>query len=170
MANHVMQTALLPQHIHKKIDRIKRNFFLGHQANTRKLHPINWKIVGKNKSAGGLGIRTSETMNKALILKRLWVIHDQPESMWSSNCSGKYLSNSSLLHPISVINSNPSPLWRDINKLLSMFNLGMFHQINSGDQTNIWSQHWIPGVSTIPNNTSQNIHTISQLFKPGTNS
>lgn len=71
MANHVMQTALLPQHIHKKIDRIKRNFFLGHQANTRKLHPINWKIVGKNKSAGGLGIRTSETMNKALILKRL---------------------------------------------------------------------------------------------------
>lgn len=134
MANHVMQTALLPQHIHKKIDRIKRNFFLGHQANTRKLHPINWKIVGKNKSAGGLGIRTSETMNKALILKRLWVIHDQPESMWSSNCSG------------------------------------MFHQINSGDQTNIWSQHWIPGVSTIPNNTSQNIHTISQLFKPGTNS
>ena len=49
MANHVMQSQLLPVSIKDRIDRINRDFLWGDSENGRKPHLINWRYVCTSK-------------------------------------------------------------------------------------------------------------------------
>lgn len=69
---HSMSTISLPKTTLESLDRASRNFLLGSTNEQRKQHLLSWKKVCLPKREGGLGIRASEEMNKALLAKIGW--------------------------------------------------------------------------------------------------
>ena len=64
-----MQSALLPHHICKEIDKTNKNFLWGDTDPYKKLHLKNWDTVKSPKFLGGLGIKKSFVRNKTLLAK-----------------------------------------------------------------------------------------------------
>ena len=63
------------------MDKINKNFLCGKTAQKRKIHLLSWQIVMKPKRLGGLGIKQSLHMNKALLSKRLCHIRTNPNEL-----------------------------------------------------------------------------------------
>lgn len=138
-ANHIMQSTLLPMQVHKEIDKIIRNFFWGPDASTRKLHPMGWDKLSKPIAEGSLGIRRTLDHNKALLLKRVWQIHDQPDSIYTSMCRDKYLNNEPFLQPP---NPTPTPQQPNLETTLSYIKPHIFHKIGTGNSVRT-NSNWI---------------------------
>ncbi|KAG7543761.1 Ribonuclease H-like superfamily [Arabidopsis thaliana x Arabidopsis arenosa] len=80
---HTMSTILLPKSTLESLDKVSQSFLWGSHSGQRKQHLVNWKKVCSRKCDGGLGIRASKDMNKALLAKLGWrLIHDQ-NSLWA---------------------------------------------------------------------------------------
>lgn len=162
--NHVMQAQQLPCEIHNKIDKITRDFFWGHDAQTRKMHPIGWEQLTTPIALGGLGIRKSKEQNQALLLKRVWQLH-KSGSIWANICTPKYLHPSNNIHspipPISISipepQSSASYFWKCLANLSSVLQDIAFYQIKDGLTTTIYN-HWIPhNPPTHPPSSSHNL-------------
>lgn len=69
---YAMQTAKLPISICDSLDRLNRNFLWGDTDQQRKVHLTNWDMVCRPKCFGGLGIKKSTDMNKAMVAKASW--------------------------------------------------------------------------------------------------
>lgn len=87
---HSMSTILLPASTLANLDKVSRSFLWGSTSEKRKQHLVAWKKVCLPKCEGGLGIRASKEMNKALIAKVGWrLLHDQV-SLWARVVPSKY--------------------------------------------------------------------------------
>ncbi|CAN1800069.1 Putative ribonuclease H protein At1g65750 [Linum perenne] len=71
--SYVMQTAFLPVHICEAIDKKIWDFIWGSVQGGRRIHNINWETVCEPKSFGGLGLRSARDLNKAFLMKIVWV-------------------------------------------------------------------------------------------------
>jgi len=87
---HTMSTISLPQSILNKLDSISRSFLWGSTMEKRKQHLIAWDRVCLPKHDGGLGIRCSTQMNKALLSKIGWRLLHDDVSLWSKILRSKY--------------------------------------------------------------------------------
>lgn len=87
---HAMSTILLPKSTIDKIDRVSRSFLWGSTPQKRKQHLVAWNRVCLPKSEGGLGIRSSLEMNKALLAKVGWRILQNRTSLWARVLRSKY--------------------------------------------------------------------------------
>lgn len=169
-SNHLMQTQLLPSHIHQKMDRITRDFFWGHDSTVRKLHPIGFDKLIKPKSKGGLGIRSSKEHNKALLMKRIWNIHEKPNSIVASLYNEKYLKHQPILHNIPPPPSSTSPLWRNLSSLIPTLKKHLFHQIGNDSTTPIQA-NWIPQFeNNIDPTVCYPIQSVADIIDPLTRS
>lgn len=111
---HSMSTILLPQSTIEKLDQISRNFLWGSTEEQRTPHLIAWTKVCTPKQDGGLGIRSSLEMNKALLGKIGWrLLHDR-ESIWARVLRAKYKVGD--VHDASwlVAKSNWSSTWGSV--------------------------------------------------------
>ena len=87
---HTMSTIMLPQSTLDRLDRLARNFPWGSSSDRRKLHLVAWDKVCQQKNEGGLGIRRSKKMNKALIAKVGWRVMNNEHSLWAQVVRKKY--------------------------------------------------------------------------------
>ena len=79
------------------LDQIQRNFLWGGNNENRKLALVKWSSICTPKAHGGLGIRDTRSMNKALLAKRRWQLCSKSDSLWSNILKAKYLINGILL-------------------------------------------------------------------------
>ncbi|CAN1149596.1 Putative ribonuclease H protein At1g65750 [Linum perenne] len=105
--SYVMQTAALPAHICGGIDRKIRNFIWGSTNVARKIHNINWDMVCRSKSLGGLGLRSARDLNRAFIMKLIWGILSRPEELWVKVLTSKYLKRTDYGSILLVIGMQP---------------------------------------------------------------
>ena len=80
---HSMSTIVLPASTLEGLDKVARAFVWGSTTEKRKLHLLSWDRVCKPKSSGGLGIRKSRNMNKALIAQLGWRLLNDKTSLWA---------------------------------------------------------------------------------------
>jgi len=66
---HTMSTIKLPSATLDSLDKVSRSFLWGSTTEKRKQHLLSWKKLCSPKKDGGLGIRSAQHMNKALIAK-----------------------------------------------------------------------------------------------------
>lgn len=69
-------------------------------------------LFGAVKGGRGLRFRDLENYNKALLVKQLWRVIDQPSSFVAQALKDKYFKEACLLH--AKLGPNPSFIWRSL--------------------------------------------------------
>ncbi|XP_020259034.1 uncharacterized protein LOC109835466 [Asparagus officinalis] len=105
---------VLPVKVLKRIDELCRNFLWGRTDQVLRPPLVSWDKVCTDKTFGGLGIFSAITWNMAAVLKTLWSIHENKESMWIKWVHGNYIKNGDVWNVESK--RNDSWLWRQILK------------------------------------------------------
>ncbi|XP_071698739.1 uncharacterized protein [Rutidosis leptorrhynchoides] len=72
----------LPQAIIKDIESLLMNFLWANDQKSRGKAKVAWKLVCRPKKNGGLGLRLLSVWNKVLLMKQVWKIVIQSDSIW----------------------------------------------------------------------------------------
>jgi len=100
----------------------------------RKPHLVAWDTVIKEKTQGGLGIRSMRQLNLAFVMKLGWRLKTEPSALWVHILKEKYIGRRELSsragRPYSCSNA-----WRGIMETLELTNQGMGVVVGSGRQT-----------------------------------
>ena len=78
---YTMQSTYMPASITSKLEQMCRRFLWSGNEEHRKMSLIGWDRVCQPKSAGGLGFKKLDLMNKAFIMKIAWLIMIEPEKL-----------------------------------------------------------------------------------------
>nr|GEW26675.1 hypothetical protein [Tanacetum cinerariifolium] len=65
------------------VDKIRCQFFNGHEYNSRKASWIKWKMALTSKERGGLGVSSLCALNRGLLIKWLWRFYSNDSSLWT---------------------------------------------------------------------------------------
>lgn len=91
LPSYIMQTTMLPSILCKDIDKLTQKFLWGSSSSCNKVSLVSWDKVHMDKELGGLGIKNSESLNKAYMIKLAWRFLSQPDSLWARILRDKYL-------------------------------------------------------------------------------
>ena len=119
---------------------------------------VAWDDVRKPKSEGGLGIRRSEDVSKALITKLGWRVLPDNDNIWARIMKGKYVKNNNFFN-ISK-NVRDSFVWKEITKHKKYIGVGL-KCIGDGRKVCFWTDNWVymsPFICFVDEN---NLHLIN---------
>ena len=113
----------VPDTVILQIVRICRNFLWTGNVQNSHSALVAWKSVCLPKKEGGLGLFDVKARNKSFLVKHLWNIHQEADSLWIKWIHHFFLPNLSIWDAQSVKSS--SPLWKNLislkNNLLADF-------------------------------------------------
>ncbi|CAA7050672.1 unnamed protein product [Microthlaspi erraticum] len=105
------------------------------------MHWLAWKKLCRHKREGGLGFRTIEDFNTALLAKQLWRLMDYPDSLFAKVFKGRYYRNSTPMDPIRSYSLSYG--WQSISSARSLVNKGLIKRVGSGSSISVWYDPWI---------------------------
>ena len=141
LANHAMQYSRVPAGVCDSLDQIQRNFMWGGNNDSRKPALVRWSSVCTPKDQGGLGIRDSRMMNKALLAKRGWQLYSNSNSLWSKILKAKYLTTHSFLQV--QPKNDSSATWKSILSAHHTVTKGIAFSVRNGATARFWLDTWI---------------------------
>lgn len=110
---------------------MNRNILWDAIGGKKKVVLIKWDIVCCPKRIGGLGIRKTAEMNKALLSKLGWKIEDGDQGLRAHVLRAKYLKGKPLIHAITK--SNTSCTWRSICSTRELVKQGCSKLVTMGE-------------------------------------
>ncbi|GKD38842.1 hypothetical protein Tco_1259049, partial [Tanacetum coccineum] len=72
-----------PKQVLHEMEQVRSNFFNGADQSDRKISWVAWDKTLASKKKGGLGISSFHALNRALLLKWVWLFISQDGSFWS---------------------------------------------------------------------------------------
>ncbi|KAG7533623.1 Ribonuclease H domain [Arabidopsis thaliana x Arabidopsis arenosa] len=171
---HTMSVISLPKSVLEGLDKVSRSFLWGSSPEKRKQHLVAWEKVCKPKKEGGLGIRLSRDMNKALISKVGWRLIKDHTSLWARVLRSKYKVGG--LQDRTWINAKrpSSSTWRSvIGGLKEVVTRGSRWVVGDGREVRFWTDKWLSNeplldsvVTDVP--TDQMELRVKELWREGT--
>jgi len=141
LANHAMQCVKIPAGVCDAIDQIQRNFLWGGTNENRKPALVKWSTVCTPKNQGGLGIRDSRSMNKALLAKRGWQLCSNNDALWVRIIKAKYLNRDSFLQV--EPKSDASFTWKSFLDARDVVEHGIAFLVRNGRIIRFWLDTWL---------------------------
>lgn len=136
---HSMSTICLPISTFEKLDSLSRSFVWGSGQ-----HLVAWDKIYRPKTEGGLGIRVSRHMNKALIAKVGWRLLQDKESLWAKVMRSKYVVGDINDSSWMVVGTNVSSTWRSVAMGIREVVLEGFNWvIGNGREIRFWTDMWL---------------------------
>jgi hypothetical protein len=103
-------------------------------------HLVNWPTVCRPKEVGGLGLLNTKKMNQALLLKWIWRLYQEEDTIWAKLIRAKYRDADDIF---SGSGQGGSPFWKSLHKVKHLFKVGAKHLVRDGACTNFWLDRWI---------------------------
>ncbi|XP_062094182.1 uncharacterized protein LOC133800245 [Humulus lupulus] len=82
LISYVAASGPMPCSLHESVDKAIRSFWWGDTATKRIMHTLSWGKLCMPKLSGGLGFRTSKTINEAFMAKRAWETLVGKQGIW----------------------------------------------------------------------------------------
>lgn len=160
-----MSCYLLFKGLCKKISSAISKFWWSSGSNSKGMHWIARDQLCLSKKEGGIGFRSIEEFNLALLAKQLWRLEQNPNSLLTRVLKGRYFRNS---HPFKAPKaSRPSYGWRSIMAAKDLVNQGLRRTIGTGEHTLVWEDLWLPDETARPPTISQySDSTLRDLINP----
>lgn len=132
-----------PKWVLKEIRNLQRNFLRGGAGQNRKWALLKWEKVCIPKSAGGIGIRDPENINKEMGAKIWWRWLDCPQTPWARLWNAKYASNCPLEERIRMTEiSIGSAIWNSENQHRTLIQNYSFWELKNGAAARFWTDSW----------------------------
>ncbi|GJT00233.1 ribonuclease H-like domain-containing protein [Tanacetum coccineum] len=109
-------------------------------AGRLQLSKVAWVDICLPLSEGGLGLRSLEVFNKALLTTHIWNIVSNKESLWVQWIHAYKLKGRSLWDI--PIKADVSWGWRKLLQLRDRVRPYMWFKIRNGEATSIWFDYW----------------------------
>jgi len=139
---YVMSVFLIPQGICDKIEQAICRFWWGGNEEKRKIHWKNKETLFKPKQQGGQDFRTMRSFNEDLLAKKIWRLHQNPDSLLARCLKAKYYSHTNVLK--ARLGHRPSFVWRSIFHATWVIQKGGCWKIGNGSNINVWEDKWLP--------------------------
>jgi len=158
----------LPNKVAQEINKIQRRFLWSGQNQGRCNALVNWEVIQKPKTKGGLGVMDCTMKNAALLFKWWWRYASEEGSLWRRIVDSIHEDDSTLLP-----NKNTRKItgtWNDIKKLATNENQvskAFFQhvklQVGDGGRVRFWQDKWIG--ETILQDVFTNLYALSSQQK-----
>lgn len=155
MLVHSMSVYSWPIALLKDIDKWCRNFIWSGDIDKRKMVTVAWKKLCKPMDEGGMGLRSTISLNEASNLKLGWDMLNSMEP-WATALRGRVFRNRK---PIAY--HIHSSLWCSIKSEFSQIIENSSWLLGNGKKINFWSDSWCG--STIGERLSIPNHILSHL-------
>ena len=111
--------------------------FWNDTVESRKYHLVRWEIICKPIAQGGLGIRSIENMNKALLGKWLWRVVNATQGLWRQILINKYKAGRD---GWCILDDSykSSGLWKSILSVKTEFNQWIRFRFHDGKSIKLW--------------------------------
>ncbi|KAG8380670.1 hypothetical protein BUALT_Bualt06G0040000 [Buddleja alternifolia] len=133
----------IPVAVCERLDKMMRQFWWGDKEGNRGLHLKNWNFLCMPKEFGGLGLRRTRDMNKALISKIAWKICDESITTWKSLLVSKYLRGGHLLNQNETPRTS-SKIWKSVMDCTSSLAKGFCFTLSADYHLKTWEDPWLP--------------------------
>ncbi|KAJ4819020.1 RNA-directed DNA polymerase (reverse transcriptase)-related family protein [Rhynchospora pubera] len=142
LPSYFMSVFLLPRWLVDAIDKARKRFIWGtNQDGKQRVHLVAWDKLCLPKAVGGLGLKNISLQNRAFLLRWLWFLYNNHNSLWFKTTSKIYSPVRGDVSPI-VWNKNGSFFWKDIRSLRHLFQISTRSSIASGINTSFWYDNW----------------------------
>ncbi|CAJ2645584.1 unnamed protein product [Trifolium pratense] len=118
------------------------SFWWGHNKEQSKgIHWLSWERLAMHKNAGGLGFKSIQAFNYAMLGKQAWKLQANPGNLITRLFKAKYFPRSDFLR--SSIGHNPSYVWRSIWSAKFIVRGGYKWSIGTGYDIPVWDNRWV---------------------------
>ena len=132
----------IPKIVWSRLEKIQRDFLWGGGNFERKPHLVNWIIVCREKSRGGLGVRGLSMMNQALLCKWCWRFANERDSLWRLVISTKFGEEVGGWNTRDIRGGYGTGLWKDIRKEWLTFSKNTISSLGNGRRLGFWKDPW----------------------------
>ncbi|KAF7807126.1 putative ribonuclease H protein At1g65750 family [Senna tora] len=144
----------------KKCNSLMKNFFWGNGDAGKKIPLIAWRKICRPKAEGGLGLRSIQGLNHAILGKQLYRIMTSKYGLMGTIMRAKYVDP----YPNGNLTCRPydSTLWK---KLFKYKHLGTDHlkwRVGDGSSIHLYDRYWVP-----PDYHTHPFTHVSQLMSGG---
>ncbi|GKD03414.1 hypothetical protein Tco_1178388 [Tanacetum coccineum] len=139
-ANILGLSYLLSKTVVKEIDKVMKSFLWDSRGNSNGRAKIAWKVVCRPKDQGGLGIKPLGEWNEVLLMKNIWKIVEQKQTLWVQWVNRVKLKGRSVWDI--DIDVNDSWGWKKLMELRSKIKPHVFYNIGNGKTTSEWYDRW----------------------------
>nr|GEW45364.1 hypothetical protein [Tanacetum cinerariifolium] len=133
---------ILPVSISNDIEKLMGDFLWNFGVFKRGKSLINWNSICKMKVEGGLGIKSLDSWNIALMSKHIRNVITNKESLWVQWVNTYRLKGRSFWDIPEKEGS--CWVWKKILKIRGLIKDHNFHKIGDGRNTSLWFDNWHP--------------------------
>nr|GEW13194.1 RNA-directed DNA polymerase, eukaryota [Tanacetum cinerariifolium] len=130
----------------RELEGIRRQFFNGHEPNSKKVNWVSWEKVLLAKERGGLGVSSLFAMNRGLLFKWIWKFRTQGNSLWARIIKAIHGVDGCV--GVNSMVRKPS-FWMSIIKEMDVLKTKgidlMKHmriKVGNGESTSFWEDKW----------------------------
>ncbi|GAV88569.1 hypothetical protein CFOL_v3_31991 [Cephalotus follicularis] len=132
--------AVLPKSTLKDCENIMHNY-LWAGSGGRKRSKVSWSLVCKPKEEGGLGLRRSTDCNKAAVMKLIWEILTNKQTLWVRWCKAEILKGQSLWQM--ERKQGLSVTWKFLLNLRNLISANLVYSIGHNSSWSLWNDPWL---------------------------
>ncbi|RVX11275.1 LINE-1 retrotransposable element ORF2 protein [Vitis vinifera] len=132
----------IPASMAAKIERMQREFLWSGVGEGKRDHLVNWDVVCKPKSRGGLGFGKISMRNVALLGKWLWRYPREGSALWHQVILSIYGSHSNGWDVNNNVRWSHRCPWKAIALVFQEFSKFTRFVVGDGDRIRFWDDLW----------------------------
>lgn len=145
IASYYMQVTLLPKSTLRELDMICNNFLWGQNDGKQKIHLVGQHHTFLPKEKGGLGIRSHQDLNIALMAKLGWRLTEGTTNLAKECIESKYVRGKNM-----VAFKKGSQIWKNVAHGSSLLEDSRVWKVGNGHSIDLWRDNWL-GIGPIVN-------------------
>ena len=107
--------------VHKKMDGVRAKFLWQGTEEKFRYHMSKWDMIARPKDQGGVGVINTRIMNDRLLVKWIWKIFQEPDTMWFRIIKAKYMREGCFFESSA---KGGSQFWKGLHKVKHLFKWG----------------------------------------------